>query len=279
MTKQIQKLPANQLGNDYVIGDLHGCYSLLSDLLERVEFNPKSDRLLSVGDLIDRGPDSLRCLQLLNEPWFHSILGNHEKMLLDFFKPYMESGYLTEFDRYDDTGFLDNGGEWVNDYYIREQRKMTPEFNHCLALVKQLPTILIVGEGQDRVNLVHAELIRQDYKTSNQLVWTDYDLDDWYLSQSIPASTENRLVWGRTLMLTLLEKVRDMSTYPGLSPTFCGHSYDTSIRQALSHICLDTGAYASLSHDEDANNYGLTLYDLTNNQLHRASYSSARIKQ
>jgi serine/threonine protein phosphatase 1 len=70
-----------------------------------------------------------------------------------------------------------------------------------------------------------------------------------------------------------------MSTYPGLSPTFCGHSSDTSIRQALSHICLDTGAYASLSHDEDANNYGLTLYDLTNNQLHRASYSSARIKQ
>jgi len=56
-TKHICKLPTNQAGKDYVIGDLHGCYELLERLLDAVGFDKSKDRLFSVGDLIDRGPD------------------------------------------------------------------------------------------------------------------------------------------------------------------------------------------------------------------------------
>jgi serine/threonine protein phosphatase 1 len=272
MKKRIQKLAGNSIGKDYVIGDLHGCYSLLCDLLARIQFNPEFDRLFSVGDLIDRGPESLRCLALLNESWFYPVLGNHEKMLLDFFKPYMESGYITEFERDDETGFLDNGGEWVKDYYIRSQRQMQTEFNHCLNLVKQLPTILVVGEANNRFNLIHAELFRQDYQTSHQLVWTDQDIDDWYLKQTIPEAVDHRLLWGRTIMLNLLDKVKDIPIYPGLSITFCGHSYDAGVRQALSHICLDTGAYIGFKTNEDTGSYGLTLYDLNENKFYHSGF-------
>ena len=62
MIAPIRKLPTNALGKDYVVGDLHGCFDLLQRLLHEVEFNKVTDRLFSVGDLIDRGQDSFKCM-------------------------------------------------------------------------------------------------------------------------------------------------------------------------------------------------------------------------
>ncbi len=44
------------------------------------------DRLLSVGDLIDRGDGSHRCARFLAQPYVHAVRGNHEDMLLDLYK-------------------------------------------------------------------------------------------------------------------------------------------------------------------------------------------------
>ena len=66
----------------WVVGDLHGCRRELDLLLEQHKFDPQQDLLISVGDIIDRGPDSLGCLALLQEPWFRCVRGNHEEMAL-----------------------------------------------------------------------------------------------------------------------------------------------------------------------------------------------------
>lgn len=66
----IRKLPANHQGKVYVIGDLHGCLDLLWELLDEVGFDRNRERLFPVGDLIDRGPESLGALLLLAAPWF-----------------------------------------------------------------------------------------------------------------------------------------------------------------------------------------------------------------
>ena len=67
----------------WVVSDLHGCYQMLMADLRQRHFNPYEDLLICVGDLIDRGPDSVKCLQLLNEAWFYAVRGNHEQMALD----------------------------------------------------------------------------------------------------------------------------------------------------------------------------------------------------
>lgn len=92
----------NTLGHDYVVGDVHGDYERLTDLLSVIKFDVTVDRLFSVGDLIDRGPASAKCLELLNEPWFFSVLGNHEEMLINAAKDSVEDMELWE----------QNGGEW-----------------------------------------------------------------------------------------------------------------------------------------------------------------------
>ena len=65
---------------DYAIGDIQGCYREFMLLLDKCSFNEKYDRLWLVGDLINRGPDSLKVLHFLMHLPIKPIvtLGNHD---------------------------------------------------------------------------------------------------------------------------------------------------------------------------------------------------------
>lgn len=61
------------------IGDIHGHYDALIQVLMRCDFKPKEDLLISLGDIVDRGPNSKDCVTyLMTLPNFISIRGNHD---------------------------------------------------------------------------------------------------------------------------------------------------------------------------------------------------------
>ena len=66
-------------GRDWVVGDVHGCFETLRRVLLAIDFEPGRDRLFSVGDLIDRGPNSIEALAWLEGGCFAAmVMGNHE---------------------------------------------------------------------------------------------------------------------------------------------------------------------------------------------------------
>lgn len=91
----------NTLGEDYFVGDIQGNYYLLFDGLNKNGFNFAKDRLFCVGDLVDKGPESELCLSLLKEPWFFSVLGNHD---LYFIKAVYDLSFRKQ--------YLDTYGSW-----------------------------------------------------------------------------------------------------------------------------------------------------------------------
>ena len=261
----IQKLPSNTLGRDFVIGDLHGCFDLLEALMTSVDFDTEKDRLFSVGDLIDRGRYSLICLQLINQPWFYAVKGNHEAMMLDYFMMYQITGDIdSEFD--DSIGYIENGGDWVKKHYHANTGNMSQDFNQGLVLAASLPLLIVVGDGEQRFHVVHSELLRPDFSSREIPVWLDSDIDGWITNNAIPDQTKERFYWGRTLMEGSLDPV--LQVQAGLSNTFCGHTIGKNIRQKLSHICLDTGAYSS----DKKGIYSLTIYDIKAKRWVSTSY-------
>lgn len=77
----------------YAIGDIHGRYDLLRDLMRRIEVHsrglpdPEVLHVVLLGDVVDRGPDSAKILNYLHEWTRHAtgqvmLLGNHEEMML-----------------------------------------------------------------------------------------------------------------------------------------------------------------------------------------------------
>ena len=73
------------MGKTIVVGDVHGCLIELEELLSKCSHRPGKDRLIFVGDLINRGDYSLEVLQLAYALGAECVLGNHEVALLNRF--------------------------------------------------------------------------------------------------------------------------------------------------------------------------------------------------
>lgn len=77
---RLERFCLNPHGRDVAVGDIHGNFSMLEQGLKPIGFDPVVDRLFSLGDLADRGPESHRVGEWLAQPWFHAVSGNHDLM-------------------------------------------------------------------------------------------------------------------------------------------------------------------------------------------------------
>ncbi len=66
----------------WAIGDLQGCYTALRQLLDQIRFDPVHDQIWLLGDLVNRGDDSLAVLRWARQHNINAILGNHDLHLL-----------------------------------------------------------------------------------------------------------------------------------------------------------------------------------------------------
>lgn len=133
--------PENHNGRDFVVGDLHGMFHTLETLLDTLDFDRKNDRLFSVGDLIDRGPESDRVVHYLQQPWFHAIQGNHEQLLLQSIRSASVFKAWTE----------RAGGAWWLRLTDTERKKVQD-------LIMDLPMAFEIATATGQIGIVHADI-------------------------------------------------------------------------------------------------------------------------
>jgi serine/threonine protein phosphatase 1 len=141
LSKYVQRFERNTVGRDFAVGDVHGCFTALHCALDATGFDPAVDRLFSVGDLVDRGPESHLVCEWLDKPWFHPVQGNHEDMAIRYVDPGQR----------DRDHYMMNGGAWL----IGATRDEQIGFALWMSL---MPYAIEVETEQGIVGIVHADV-------------------------------------------------------------------------------------------------------------------------
>lgn len=166
----------------YAIGDIQGCFDSFQRLLESCAFNPTRDRLWLVGDLVNRGPQSLETLRFVKSLGSAAVtvLGNHDLYLL------MVAEGGAKFRGKDDTlqEILDapDCGELLD--WLRHRPLCHIENNHCLVHAGLLPQ-WTASRARELAHEVEAALQGPDFCDfilnlwgSEPAAWSD-DLTGW----------------------------------------------------------------------------------------------------
>jgi len=163
-------------GKSFIVGDVHGCFEMLKRLIDKIEWDPSGDRLIFIGDYIDRGGDPKGVVDFVlrlkeDSPLVQCLIGNHEQMLLD---------YLSNVDP---QSFIINGGlSTLRSYKAVRQRERDPLIpsSHLAFFSSLLPMIEL-----EQYYIVHAGF-RPNIRIKDQdlfdMVWirdgfiySDYD--------------------------------------------------------------------------------------------------------
>jgi serine/threonine protein phosphatase 1 len=144
----------------YVMSDIHGEYEKFLAMLEQIKFN-NNDTLYILGDVVDRGSESIKCLQyIMHKPNIKMILGNHEEMMLRS---------LINGDRGYYNCWMGNGGYNT----LRKFDDLSIDFQHkILDYLQQLPLTITISDFEEDYILVHAGVnFDEDTQDRETVLW------------------------------------------------------------------------------------------------------------
>jgi serine/threonine protein phosphatase 1 len=237
----------NNKGRDFICGDIHGSFTYLEEILAGIHFNPLSDRLFSVGDIIDRGAESKNALQYLQQHWFYCVRGNHEQMFLD---------WCTELEpTYRNDAFyfhMNNGGLWVADYLGVHIQKLAddilldppvseqyPKLKNWINEIECLPFAIEIKSSKKKVGIVHAEI-------PESITWPSLEAE---LNKTNVAYS---LLFSRKYIRS--SKLKKYSI-KGIDEIYSGHTIVKTPQKIGNVHYIDTGAFSRQS---------LTLVEIIN---------------
>lgn len=107
----------------FIIGDIHGCFDELMCLLKKANYNSKSHRLILLGDVINKGPHSLKVLSWVRDQKVDSLIGNHELKFIQAIKKGLPLPVALDKLRKDMGESLEDWLNWMDTWpvYIEEE--------------------------------------------------------------------------------------------------------------------------------------------------------------
>lgn len=206
MKRIVDTLDLSSKRKVFAVGDIHGCYHLLYNKLSVLGFDQERDFLVSVGDLTDRGPNSLGCMDIIGKPWFKHIIGNHEEFCEDTANG---NGYWHGV----------NGGEWMQGL-PEEQKRLIAD-----TLMDSSYLLEITTPKGKKVGFVHADLKEND--------WQD----------NIKYPSTEVFCWSRSRIKNAVNEPGMNNTITGIDHVFLGHTIIPEPKTFGNMSWIDTGAF------------------------------------
>ena len=151
------------------------------------------------------------------------------------------------------------GAGWIFDLKGKQLR----EAMELALIARELPLVRVVGEGDSRFQVVHAELDAWEKSVEYAVSDADIDADMEVAPETFITGAKEagdwimRAKWGRSLINRVRKEMAAPLPRPDCSPIYCGHTIVPVPVQIGNHVYLDTGGF--LVGDEDHKKAGLTL--------------------
>lgn len=245
----IKRLDKNDKGRDFIIGDIHGQFRMVQACLKYVKFDYSRDRLFSVGDLVDGGHQNEECLELLHQPWFYAVIGNHDAAFINYLEAYQnyrtsraKKGTVEAEEIHEELlrawyYWEHIGGTWLG----RFPTEPTISTLTCATVNKWLIAYArcsFIVSVADQFNVIHGELVEAGkIKTDEWIATANGSLSTYGVYNLNEARLVYGLLWGRSLVNSSNRQTNN----PQLKTTYCGHTPVESVTQVESHWFLDTG--------------------------------------
>ena len=206
----------------WVVGDIHGMYDQLQHDLDAVGFDPgRGDRLIAVGDLIDRGPRSDLALDWLSRDDFKSVRGNHDEFVVD---AVLHDDLDVRREAWD--VWMANGGAWARSWLESGDKRL----RKLAKAIRALPIALDVRWGDRRFGIVHGNV-------PETVTWDAF----LALLESGDPAAHAQAIWGRSRAMQL-QSGHQLEPIEGLDRLFHGHTpLPRPMLSGNTHF-IDTGA-------------------------------------
>lgn len=199
-------------GKLWAVGDIHGCYNLLMSRLKEIGFDFENDLLVAVGDLVDRGTQNEECVSLIDEPWFTSVKGNHEDLVImgDVNRSYFNC-------------HIQNGGEWFYDLDYQVQREIIKK-------LKTLPIALEISHKGKKFGFVHGHIEQNN--------WDEFK-ETFTQEPRVSRDPSELAMWGRE---RLNDENQQYTHVSGVNAVIMGHTVTQKPCKRDNCYWIDTGA-------------------------------------
>jgi hypothetical protein len=156
------------MARTFVIGDIHGCVDELDRLLDRCALG-SDDSVVSVGDLVNKGPDSLGVLRLCRKVGAKAVLGNHDDLLLRCIAARKEGDddEFPELVRKIAKRIDEDDAAWLAALPLYLPLALSPELPIVVVHAGLLPAVPFAS--QERANLLNMRSIRSDGSPSKRI--------------------------------------------------------------------------------------------------------------
>jgi serine/threonine protein phosphatase 1 len=168
----VRRFKKNTSGRDFVVGDLHGCFTRLQRELEANQFDRSRDRVFAVGDLIDRGPESPAVLDVVRRYDIQSVRGNHEDSIVRWRLCDAGEGFVRA-----------NGGGWLLDMTGDEGA-----IDAIVAYMAALPYAIEIETDFGLVGIVHADVPLRSWSRTVEAL----------MQEGIDGKIRRKVIWDRS---------------------------------------------------------------------------------
>ncbi len=219
-----------------MIGDVHGAYDLVWQAMQKAGFDPRVDRLFSVGDLVDRGAQSMRAKRFLGLPYVAAARGNHEDWWLSLYE-----GGSPEPEVVGALGArMKMGVQWWLDADPMERDEL-------VAMFRSLPLAIEIETDRGSVGIVHGDV-------PAGMSWQDFKAA---LERGDEKVVKTAL-WGRSRI-----RGGDQTGVQGIGRVFVGHTPQWNGLKSFGNVyAIDTGAVFGMTGNAEPGEGRLTMAQL-----------------